>query len=70
MIDSYFSMFKFLWLLENVEQIKEKYIKKELMIGTIDSWLIFNLTKEKNHFTDVSNASRTFLMNLKSLDWD
>ncbi len=40
------------------------------MIGTIDSWLIYNITEEKQHLTDITNASRTFMMNLKTLDWD
>ena len=70
MIDSYFSLFKFLWLLENVESVRKEYESDNLMIGTIDSWLIYNLTIEKNHYTDVTNASRTFLMNLTTLDWD
>ena len=70
LIDSYFSLFKLLWLLENVKKVKECYDKNNLLIGTIDSWLLYNITKEKNHLTDVTNASRTFLMNLESLDWD
>jgi glycerol kinase len=69
-IDSYFSATKVKWILENVEGAKEKAAKGELLFGTIDSWLIWNLTKEKKHFTDFSNASRTMLFNIRELKWD
>jgi glycerol kinase len=70
LIDSYFTAFKLLWLLENVTEVKECYDKDELLIGTIDTWLLYNFSQEKNHSTDVTNASRTFLMNLETCDWD
>ena len=69
-ITTYFSLFKLMWLLENVETVKTAYDNNDLMVGTIDSWLLFNLSVEKNHWTDVTNASRTFLMNLKTLKYD
>ncbi|GJQ51286.1 MAG: glycerol kinase [Anaerolineaceae bacterium] len=65
---SYFSGPKIKWILDNVQGAKEKAKRGDLLFGTIDSWLIWNLTGE--HVTDVTNASRTMLMNLKSLDWD
>lgn len=64
---------KLIWLMENVDAVKEGIKKKDALFGTIDSWLIWNLTggvKGGLHVTDVSNASRTMLMNLKTLDWD
>ncbi|GJY73559.1 glycerol kinase [Tanacetum coccineum] len=72
-ISTYFSALKLLWLLENVNAVKEAVKKGDALFGTIDSWLIWNLTGGVNnglHVTDVSNASRTMLMNLKKLDWD
>jgi glycerol kinase len=65
---TYFSGPKIKWVLENVKGAKQKAKKGELLFGNIDSWLIWNLTGE--HITDVTNASRTMLMNLKTLDWD
>jgi len=65
---TYFSGPKIKWILDNVQGTKEKAKKGDLLFGTIDSWLIWNLTGE--HVTDVTNASRTMLMDLKSLDWD
>jgi glycerol kinase len=65
---TYFSGPKIKWILENVKGAKEKAKKGEILFGNIDSWLIWNLTGE--HITDVTNASRTMLMNLKTLDWD
>jgi glycerol kinase len=67
---TYFSGPKIKWILDNVQGAKEKAKKGELLFGTIDSWLIWNLTGREAHVTDVTNASRTMLMNLKSLDWD
>ena len=64
----YFSGPKVKWILDNVKGVKEKARKGELLFGNIDTWLIWNLTG--NHVTDVTNASRTMLMNLKTLDWD
>jgi len=69
-IDSYFSAGKIKWILENVKNAREKALKGELLFGTMDSWLIWNLTKERNHFTDFSNASRTMLFDIKKLKWD
>ncbi|KAL6441293.1 hypothetical protein ACFW04_003506 [Cataglyphis niger] len=72
-ISPYFSALKLKWLLENVPQVQEALIAKRLMFGTIDSWLIWNLTGGANggvHCTDVTNASRTMLMNIKTLQWD
>ena len=69
-IDSYFSASKVKWILDNVESAKEQAINGNLLCGTMDSWLIWNLTKERNHFTDFSNASRTMLFNIKTLKWD
>jgi glycerol kinase len=70
---TYFSGPKIKWMLENVEGLRAKADKGELLFGNIDSWLIWNLTGGPNggvHVTDVSNASRTMLMNLQTLDWD
>jgi glycerol kinase len=65
---TYFSGPKIKWVLDNVKGAKEKAKKGELLFGNMDTWLIWNLTGE--HITDVTNASRTMLMNLKTLDWD
>ncbi len=65
---TYFSGPKIKWILDNVQGAKEKAKSGELLFGNIDTWLIWNLTGA--HVTDVTNASRTLLMNLKSLDWD
>ncbi len=65
---TYFSGPKIKWILDNVKGAKEKAKKGELIFGNIDTWLIWNLTGA--HVTDVTNASRTLLMNLKTLDWD
>ncbi|XP_014515006.1 glycerol kinase [Vigna radiata var. radiata] len=72
-ISTYFSAVKLLWLIENVKAVKEAIEKKDALFGTIDTWLIWNLTggvKGGLHVTDVSNASRTMFMNLKTLQWD
>lgn len=72
-ISTYFSALKLLWLLENVEDVKKAVENGDALFGTIDTWLIWNMTGGKQdglHVTDVSNASRTMLMNLKTLDWD
>lgn len=70
LIDAYFSGTKVNWILNNVDGAKNLAQKGELAFGTIDSWLIWNLTDGKTHITDVSNASRTLLFNIESLDWD
>ena len=68
-IAPYFSASKIHWLLNNVAQVRAALAVGRLRVGTIDSWLMWNLTNEL-HITDVTNASRTMLMNLKTLDWD
>ena len=68
--DAYFSGTKIAWLLENVPGARERAARGELACGTIDAWLIWNLTRGRTHATDVSNASRTLLFNLRSLNWD
>ena len=65
---TYFSGPKIKWILDNVDGARERAEKGELLFGNIDTWLIWNLTEE--HVTDVTNASRTLLMNLPTLDWD
>jgi glycerol kinase len=69
-IDAYFSATKLKWILDNVEGAKAKAKAGKLCFGTIDTWLIWNLTKGKTFVTDVSNASRTMLFNIKTLEWD
>jgi glycerol kinase len=69
-LDPYFSATKLEWLLNHVKGAKAKAARGDILFGTIDSWLIWNLTGGKVHATDVSNASRTMLLNLKTLDWD
>lgn len=69
-VDAYFSASKLNWILENVESVKSQAEDGELLFGTIDSWLIWKLTSGKAHITDVSNASRTMLFNINTLDWD
>ncbi|WP_282013800.1 glycerol kinase GlpK [Marinifilum flexuosum] len=69
-IDSYFSGTKVKWILDNVEGAREKAEAGKLAFGTIDSWLIWKLTQGKVHVTDVTNASRTLLYNIKTLEWD
>jgi len=69
-IDSYFSGTKVKWILDNVEGAREKAEAGKLAFGTIDSWLIWKLTQGKVHVTDVTNASRTLLYNINTLEWD
>ncbi|REJ77441.1 MAG: glycerol kinase [Acidobacteria bacterium] len=69
-VDPYFSASKIAWILENVEGVRKKAENGELAFGTIDSWLIWNLTGGEKHVTDVSNASRTMLYDINSLVWD
>jgi glycerol kinase len=69
-IDAYFSATKLKWILQNVPGVLEKAKKGEIAFGTVDSWLIWNLTGGKVHATDVSNASRTMLFNVSDLRWD
>ena len=69
-LDAYFSGTKIKWILDNVEGAREKAENGELLFGTVDTWLIWNLTRGKVHVTDYSNASRTMLYNIKELKWD
>jgi glycerol kinase len=69
-IDAYFSGTKINWILENVPNAKEEAEKGNLLFGTIDSWILWNLTDKKVHATDYSNASRTMLFDIKNLCWD
>ncbi len=69
-LDAYFSATKLQWLLENIPGVREKAEKGELAFGSIDSWLVWNLTQGGVHVTDVSNASRSMLFNLHTMQWD
>jgi glycerol kinase len=69
-VDAYFSGTKLQWLLQNIPGAKEKAKRGELAFGTIDSWLVWNLTSGRVHVTDASNASRTMLYNIHTGDWD
>jgi glycerol kinase len=69
-IDAYFSATKIRWILDHVEGAKEKARQGKLAFGTVDSWLVWNLTAGKLHITDVTNASRTLLYNIHLLQWD
>lgn len=69
-IDPYFSASKLRWILNNTEGAKEKAMKGDLLLGTMDSWLLWKLTGGKVHATDYSNACRTLLFNIKTLQWD
>jgi glycerol kinase len=69
-IDAYFSATKLKWILDYVEGAREKANAGTLCFGTVDSWLIWKLTKGKTFVTDVSNASRTMMFNIKTLEWD
>ena len=70
LIDSYFSATKIKWILDHVKGARKLAERNELAFGTIDTWLIWNLTDGKEHVTDVTNASRTMLYNIKDLTWD
>ena len=69
-IDPYFSATKVKWILDNVTGARDLANNGKLMFGTIDSYLIYKLTKEKEHYTDVTNASRTMLFNINEMKWD
>lgn len=69
-VDAYFSGTKIKWILDNVEGVRERAEKGEVLFGNVDTWLIWNLTGGKVHVTDYSNASRTMLFNIHKLDWD
>ena len=68
--DAYFSASKIQWILDNVDGAREKAEKGELLFGTVDTWLIWKLTGGKSHVTDRTNASRTMLMNIQTMEWD
>ena len=69
-IDAYFSATKIKWILDNVPGARKRAEQGKLMFGTVDTWLIWRLTRGEVHVTDVSNASRTMLFNIHTLDWD
>lgn len=69
-IDAYFSATKIRWILENVPGARARAERGELRFGTVDSWLVWNLTGGQAHITDVTNASRTMLFNINTLQWD
>ena len=69
-LDPYFSATKIKWILDNVPNARKEAEGGNLLFGTVDSFLIFNLSKEKNHLTDVTNASRTMLFNINTMEWD
>ncbi|WP_129139487.1 glycerol kinase GlpK [Modicisalibacter coralii] len=68
--DAYFSGTKIRWILDNVEGVRERAERGDLLFGTMDSWLVWNLTRGERHITDYSNASRTLLYDIRNLDWD
>ncbi len=70
LLDPYFSATKMAWILDNVPGVRERAEKGEICFGTVDSWLVWKLTDGKVHVTDYSNASRTMLFNIKTLQWD
>lgn len=69
-IDAYFSGTKLKWILDHIEDARERAEKGELLFGTVETWLIYKLTKGKVHVTDYTNASRTLLFNIQTLEWD
>jgi glycerol kinase len=69
-VDAYFSASKIRWLLDNVEGARERAMRGELAFGTVDTWLVWQMTGGALHITDVSNASRTMLFNIETLEWD
>ena len=69
-IDAYFSATKLVWLMRHLPGLRERALRKEILAGTIDSWLIWHLTGRRHHVTDASNASRTLLMNIERGEWD
>ena len=68
--DAYFSATKIAWILDHVEGARERAKRGEILFGTVDSWLIWKLTGGKAHVTDMTNASRTMLFNIRTLEWD
>lgn len=70
MLDPYFSGTKIQWFLENISGLRRRAERGDILFGTIDTWLLWNLTGGRVHATDATNASRTLLLNLKKVDWD
>ncbi len=70
LLDPYFSATKIKWILDNVDGARSLAEEGDLLFGTIDTYLIYTLSKEKNHLTDVTNASRTLLFNINTMEWD
>lgn len=68
--DAYFSGTKLKWIFDTYPELKKQAQNGEILFGTVDTWLLYNLTKGKKHLTDVSNASRTLLFNINNLSWD
>lgn len=69
LLDAYFSASKIKWILDNVEGAREKADKGEILFGTVDTWLLWNLTQGKSHKTDYTNASRTMIFDINKLNW-
>ena len=69
-LDAYFCATKIKWILDNVDGARESAERGELLFGTVDTWIVWNLTRGKVHITDYSNASRTMLFNINNLQWD
>ncbi len=69
-VDAYFSASKIKWIIDNVSGVKEKIIKNEVCFGTVDTWLLWNLSQNGVHATDYTNASRTMIYNINTLEWD
>ncbi len=69
-IDAYFSGTKIKWILDNVDGVREKAEKGDILFGTVDTWLVWNLTAGRVHVTDYTNASRTMIFNINTLKWD
>ncbi len=69
-VDPYFSATKIAWILENVPKAKLLLEENKVLFGTVDTWILWNLSKEKSHITDYTNASRTLLFNIQKLTWD
>lgn len=70
MLDPYFSASGVKWILDNVEGARQAADNGDLLMGTIDTWLIWKLTDGKRHVTDYTNASRTLLLNIHTMQWD
>jgi len=69
-VDAYFSGTKIKWILDNVEGVREKAESGDILFGTVDTWLVWNLTSGRVHVTDYTNASRTMIFNINTLEWD